>query len=314
MVPGQLEGQRRLPRRRRTDDGERDRAQPIPLRPTPRGCGCGGGARRSPRPARPIRWCGLPAVMRTSAKVPGRSGTRGLRDSAPACSAGCGRSARPGPSCSDPRSRTSSTRPTRAWWRARPDRSITTRSRAKRSATTSGGHELVGPLGRLGAGSGRVDERVGAVVGGLGRHLEGGLEVVVGLAGEPDDEVGGDGQVVDRGPGQRPAARGSARRCSRGAWRPGRASLPDWSGRCRCGHTAGWVGHGLDGLGPQVLRVRAGVADPADALDLGHRAEQVGEQRAGPAAGIGGPRRPATARRVGPGSERSRWSGRGRRS
>ena len=60
-----------------------------------------------------------------------------------------------------------------------------------------------------------------------------------------------------------------------------------------------------DGLGSQVLGVGAGVADPAEALDRGHRLEQVGEQRPGPPAGVVGPRPPAwyrssVAGRLGP--------------
>ncbi len=40
------------------------------------------------------------------------------------------------------------------------------------------------------------------------------------------------------------------------------------------------LGHGRDGLGSQVLRVGAGVADATDALDRAHPAQQLGEQRA----------------------------------
>jgi hypothetical protein len=63
------------------------------------------------------------------------------------------------------------------------------------------GDEVVDPRGRLGSGTGAEDERIGAVVGGLGDHLQGALEVAIGLAGETDDDVGGDGQVGDGGPG-----------------------------------------------------------------------------------------------------------------
>ena len=55
------------------------------------------------------------------------------------------------------------------------------------------GNEPVAHLGGRGAGPGREDEREGAVVAGLGRHLQGLLEVLVGLAGEPDDDIGGHG-------------------------------------------------------------------------------------------------------------------------
>ena len=62
-------------------------------------------------------------------------------------------------------------------------------------------HELVLPIGGLGAGPGREHEGEGRVVPGLGDHLEGGLEVGLGLTGEADDDVGRDSQVVDTGPG-----------------------------------------------------------------------------------------------------------------
>ena len=60
-----------------------------------------------------------------------------------------------------------------------------------------GGHEAVGHGRRLGARAGREQECVGAVVLRLGHHLERPLEVVVGLAGEPDDDVGRHRQVGD---------------------------------------------------------------------------------------------------------------------
>ena len=57
-------------------------------------------------------------------------------------------------------------------------------------------------------------------------------------------------------------------------------SLPLCSGRCRCSHTVGVLGHGRDGLGAQVFGMRAGEAHPANAVDRTHRSEQLGEQRA----------------------------------
>ena len=46
--------------------------------------------------------------------------------------------------------------------------------------------------------------------------------------------------------------------------------------------TAVGLGHGGDGLGPQVLGVGAGEPDPADALDRADRPQQVGEQGTAP--------------------------------
>ena len=105
-------------------------------------------------------------------------------------------SLRDGPSTS-----TSSMRPIRARCRASAERSTTDPQPLEPLGGDLGGHELVDPLGRLGAGPGAVDERVGAVVAGLGHHLERALEVVVGLAGEADDDVGRHGQVGHRRPG-----------------------------------------------------------------------------------------------------------------
>ena len=70
-------------------------------------------------------------------------------------------------------------------------------------------------------------------------HVEGVLEVGVGLAGEPDDDVGGDGGVRHRGPdplddAEVPlaAVRAAHRACST-------ASEPDCSGMCSWGITVG---------------------------------------------------------------------------
>ena len=60
------------------------------------------------------------------------------------------------------------------------------------------GRDEVVDAGRgFGAGSGREDERVRAVVLGVGDDIERALEVVVGLAREADDEVGRDGEIGD---------------------------------------------------------------------------------------------------------------------
>ena len=87
-----------------------------------------------------------------------------------------------------------------------------------------------------GTGAGGEDEGVGAVVGGGGGHLEGLGEVVLRLAREADDDVGGHGQVVDAGPG-----RGQAVEITLGRVTPAHGgqdrSLPDWRGRWRCSQT-----------------------------------------------------------------------------
>ena len=96
-----------------------------------------------------------------------------------------------------PSTSTSSIRPTRASCLASALRSTTTRSRSKRSAATAGSTKRSVIVGRLGARPRREDERVRVVVLGRRGDLERAREVVVGLAGEADDDVGRHGEVGD---------------------------------------------------------------------------------------------------------------------
>ena len=93
-------------------------------------------------------------------------------------------------------------------------------------------------------GRGREDERVGAVELGRRDDLERALEVVVGLAREADDDVGGHGEVGDRSSravGQPlEVALGGVAAVHGGA---ARGREPDCSGKWRCSHTAGRLGH-----------------------------------------------------------------------
>ncbi len=142
-------------------------------------------------------------------------------------------------------------------------------------------HETIGELGRFGPGTGRVDERVGAVVLGLGGHLERAGEVGLGLAREPDDDVGGHGQVSD----------GRSGRCqpievALGGVAPVHRSEDPVAARLErqvevVAHLGG-LGHGVDGLGTEVLRMRTRVADSSDAVEGCDLAKQVGEQRPDP--------------------------------
>ena len=151
----------------------------------------------------PRRWCGAgagdPRRRRTCPDAAARSAARSAR----ACSGGCGRSSTDGSFLLGPSTSTSSTRPMRASVLGQrgaldhdpqPLEPLGHHVGRRRSASAM--------LGRLGAGPGREDERVGAVVLGRGHDLERALEVVVGLAGEADDEVGGDGEVGDGGAGR----------------------------------------------------------------------------------------------------------------
>ena len=90
------------------------------------------------------------------------------RRSGRACPAGCAPPAWPRRGGSRPRRAPPRCGPTRAWWRASAERSITVLSRSKRSATTSAGDERRPPVGGPGPGPRREDEGERAVVGGLG--------------------------------------------------------------------------------------------------------------------------------------------------
>ena len=128
-------------------------------------------------------------------------------------------------------------------------------------------------------GPGREHERVRGVVGGGVDHLERALEVVVGLAGEADDEVGGDREVGDRGTrGGQPleVALGGVAAVHAGE----RAVAPRLQREVQVLAHRRALGHRRDGLGPQVLRVRRREADAVDAVDRVERAQQVGELRA----------------------------------
>ena len=99
---------------------------------------------------------------------------------------------RDGPSTS-----TSSTRPTRAAFRSRAIRCVTLDEPLHPLDLHLVRH-LVGHRRRLGAVARRVDERERAVEPDLLDDLERLAEVVLGLAGEADDDVGAEREVGDR--------------------------------------------------------------------------------------------------------------------
>ena len=142
-----------------------------------------------------------------------------------------------------------------------------------------GGHEVVLHGRGAGAGPRREDERVRAVVTGVGAYGERLLEVVLGLAGEPDDDVGGHSEVVHGGPGVRQALEVTPRGVAapHGAQH---AVAPRLQRQVQLLAHLRRGGHRLYGLGPQVLGVRTGEADAPDALDRPDGAQQIGEQRA----------------------------------
>ena len=144
-----------------------------------------------------------------------------------------------------------------------------------------GRHELRLHGGGTGTRARREDERERAVVGRLGADGERLLEVVLALAGEPDDDVGRHRQVVDGGPGRRQPLEVARRRiaAAHGAQHPVAARLER---EVQLLAHLGRLGHGRDRFGPQVLRVRAGEAHASDPLDPTDGAQEVGEERSPP--------------------------------
>ena len=141
-----------------------------------------------------------------------------------------------------------------------------------------GGHELVRHVGGRGARAGREHERVGGVVRRGVDDLERAGEVVVGLAGEADDEVGGHREVGDRGAGV-----GEALQVSLGGVAAVHAGEGAVAPRLQrevqvLAHRVA-LGHRRDGLGAEVLGVRRREANAVDAVDRVERAQQVGELR-----------------------------------
>ena len=131
---------------------------------------------------------------------------------------------------------------------------------------------LVEQFGCFGARAGGEHEGEGARELGCGRHLEGLLEVIVGLAREPDDDVGGHGQAGNGRPGlcelfEEALARVAPMHQLEDAVGSGlQREVQVFTDLRR-------LGHGLEGLGAHVLGVRRGVADPVHTLDCSDVAE-----------------------------------------
>ena len=125
----------------------------------------------------------------------------------------------------------------------------------------------------------REHERVrGVVLRGLD-DLERALEVGVGLAREADDDVGGDGEVVDRVASRREPLEVALGRVA--AVHAGqRAVTPRLQRQVQVLAHARALRHRRDRVGAKVLGVRRRVADALDAVDRVDGAEQVGELRA----------------------------------
>jgi hypothetical protein len=147
--------------------------------------------------------------------------------------------------------------------------------------------DLLGDLarhrGRLGPGPRRVLERVRLVEPCRAHHIERSTEVFLGLSGEAHDDVGGDGHTWDGltdpiQPREVPLAP------------VGPLHRPQDPVRARLEREMDVLAHllalchGLDDVGGEVVRVRAGESDAADPLDGVHGTKQLREQRvpAGP--------------------------------
>ena len=136
--------------------------------------------------------------------------------------------------------------------------------------------DLVGHRGRLGARPRGIDERKRAVVAHFLDDLERLREVVLGLAGEADDDVGAEGHVGDRA-AQLLRERDVALARIRAAHRLEHArrarlqrQVDVLADGIALGHRSN---HGL----AKVLRVRAREADACDSVDGIARAEQLTE-------------------------------------
>ena len=148
-----------------------------------------------------------------------------------------------------------------------------------RSCRDLGGHEVVGHVGRGRARPRREDEGVRRVVLRGVDDFERAGEVVVGLAREPDDDVGGDREVVDgvargREPREVPLGGVAAVHARQ------RAVTPRLQRQVQVLAHRRALGHRRDGLGTEVFRVRRREADAAQAVDRIERAQEVGELRA----------------------------------
>ncbi len=239
-------------------------------------------------------WCAAALVTSTRAYVPGRIGDGGTK-----CTSLFWR-VRPvvteGSRLLGPSTTTSSSRPTRAAWRGKGG----ALDDDPQPFEPLGAHlrcdEPIGHGRGLGAGTGREDEGVRAVVLRLGDDLEGPLEVVVGLAWEAHDQVGGYREVVDCCPSRRETLEVARRRVPAVHCRE-RAITSRLQREMQVLTHGGGRGHRLDRVGPQVLRVGAREPHPADALDAPDCPQQLGEERPHR---VGSPRPAGREREVAP--------------
>ena len=143
-------------------------------------------------------------------------------------------------------------------------------------STLTGCGTIPSDLGRVGATARAEDEGEGAVVADLLGDLERLGEVLLGLAGEADDDVGRDRRIGHVLADQRDAVQvalavvGAAHRLED----PARSRLQRQVDVLADGLA---LGVGEQHVLPHVLGVRARVADPLDAVDRVDRAQQLRE-------------------------------------
>ena len=141
------------------------------------------------------------------------------------------------------------------------------------------GWDLVGHGGGFGAGAGGVLEGEGGVEPGLLDQVERVGEVGFGLAREPDDDVGGEGDAGDGGAevGEDLQVAAAAVAAAHQAQDPVRAGLEREVDVLAQGAAGS---HGLDHVVAEVLGVGAGEAEALQALDPVQGPEEVAEQLA----------------------------------
>ena len=162
---------------------------------------------------------------------------------------------------------------------------MTTRKRAKRSPATAGSTKWSAIAAASVPGRGEKMNVKASSKRGVGSHLEGALEVVVGLAREADDDVRRDREIghdaTGLGEAFEVAGRGVA--TVHGGEHPVGPGLQRVVQLRAHGRRLGDRG---ERVGPHVLRVRRGEADAPDPRDGAGGAQQVGEQRTHASPGV----------------------------
>ncbi len=150
-------------------------------------------------------------------------------------------------------------------------------SRSNRSWTTAA-ENLVGHLGSRSPRPGRVLEHERAVESGGLDDGERAIEVLICLAGESHDDVGGDAEIGNEAPGHLELLEESLTGVA--AMHGGKHGVAARLEREMELRRHGWgLGHRVGNVLPEVLRMRTGVPNAPDAFDLTRTPQQIGEER-----------------------------------